>query len=642
MTIDELIVSFGFDSKKALAAIDKADRKLNDFIDKAKDINIEVSANTGDTTTKIDKLNSAILNIVTYAGKASRALENIGRSAAGGLAKAIKLSANLASSLAKMTTGAIAGMITGSGVVASNVAEKSSLAESLGTDYKTVQAIAKGMKDIKVDNVIDIFEEMKNKVGLSISSLERDLKQGKAAIEEFNLAGYTDDKGKKKDAKSIEESTLNDLFATTLGNGDLAKVDSDFKGVMNTAIALQKFSKKSANEQFMIMAKLVDISEKYTSSMDDWLGGESQKLFSQLRKEAEKTGRTIEEVIRSNMSKQFVSTKDIENLKRYDESIKNLGSTISEVFKKSSAGIGEVLTPYINRVTDYIQAHKQQINEFIDWASQKISSFFQRVEEWGKANLFDDGQFVGYEEAISRVIDKIKQKLEEMKQYIIDALGGQEFADKINEIIGYIKTFADVIGGAMVLNAIASFSASLMALGVAGSPIFMVIAAITALIALFANWDAISQWGEGVKNAISNAMTSAKDSVYGAVDAMKSKLQELWAALKNSTLGKGISDLWSRTKEAIAGTSSSASNNNNTPSAPAPAPVFSTPSLPAKAPVGASTPMSVHNNNNTNVTVNVTKPNATAQDIGRAVSDAIEADAMKRNMTTVQKIPNAG
>jgi len=641
VTIDELIVSFGFDSKKALEAIDKTEKKLNEFIDNAKDI--DISVNTGVASAKVDKLNDTILKVVSYAGKASRALEKIGRSAAVGIGKAIKLSANLASSLAKIGAGAIAGAIAGSGAIASNVSEKAKLAESFGTDYKTVQAIAKGLKDIKVDNVIDIFEEMKNKVGLSISSLERDLKSGKAAIEEFNLSGYTDAKGKKKDAKRIEEGTLNDLFATTLGNGDLAKVDSDFKGVMNTAIALQKFSKKSANEQFMIMAKLVDISEKYTSSMDDWLGGESQKLFSQLRAEAKKTGRTIEEVIRANRAKQFISKDDVESLKRYDESIRNLGSTISEVFKKSSAGIGEVLTPYINRITDYLQAHKKQISEFIDFASQKVSAFFQKVEEWGKTNLFDNGKFVGYEEALTRIIDKVRQKLSELKKSLVNALGGQEFIGKLNEIIGYIKIFAGVIGGAMVLNAIASFSTALMALGVAGSPIFMVIAAITALIALFANWDTVSQWGEGVKNAISNAMTSAKDSVYGAVDAMKAKLQELWAALKNSTLGKGIGDLWKRTKDAFSGAPAQGSQtSSNTPQTPAPAPVFSTPSLPAKAPVGTVAPVSVHNNNNTNVTVNVQGTNASASEIGRAVGDAIEADSMKRNMTTVQKIPNAG
>jgi len=635
MTVEELIISFGFDAKDALSVMDRVQNKLKEFEQQAKDI--QINADTS-------KLQRNLVKIVSVAGKTSRALEQIGRSAVSGITKAIKLSANLSASLLKIGAGTVAGAIAGSGAIASSVAEKATLARSFGTDLNTIKAISKGLKDVSTDAIIDQFEEMRNKVQLSITSLQRDLKAGKASIEEFNLAGYTDSKGKKKDAKRIEEGTLNDLFATTLGNGDLGKVDKDFKGILNTAKALQIFSKKSANEQFTIMAKLVDISEDYISNMDDWLGGEAQKIFSQLRAEAQRTGVTIEQLLAKRKDSFFINKEDIDDLIIYDKSLRDLGSTLKEISQKASAGLGGAISPYINQINQYIQDHKQQINEFVDFAKGKLKSFFESVKTWGSENLFDNGQFVGYEEAISRVIDAVKAKLVELKTALYEALQNNEFGQKIIEISGYIEKFAYVIAGATILNAIATFAGALSALALPGGAILLVIGAITSLVALFANWDTVTAWAEGVKESIGSAMDSVAQKVTSAVDGIKKKLAELWDSLKNSTLGKGVADLWNKTKSAFS--SFTRSGNNGTPTQPTAEgnytkPTYSTPTIPTSAVTNAKT-TNVNSNVSNNITVNVTKTNASPNDIASEVSKVLETDAMKRNTTVLSKVPNAG
>ena len=653
MTVEELIVEFGFDAKDAISTMDKVQNRLKSFEQQAKDINI--SADTS-------KLQSGLLKIVAVAGKTSRALESIGKSAVSGISKAIKLSANLSSSLLKVGAGAVAGAVVGSGAIASKTSEEAAQARAFGTDLNSIKAIQKGLKDVSLKSVIDQFEEMRNKVQLSITSLERDLKSGKASIKEFNLSGYVDDKGKKKDAKKIEEGTLNDLFTTTLGNGDLGKVDADFKGIMNTAKALQVFSKKSANEQFNIMAKLVDVSENYISSMDDWLGGDAQKIFSQLRMEAQKTNQSIEQLLAKRKDSFFIDKGDVDDLIAYDKSIKDLGSSISQVTTKASAGLGSVLAPYIEQVNNYIQNNKQQINEFIDFASSKLQAFFEKVKAFGAEKFFKDDQFVGFESAITIAINLVKSKLSELSEAFSNALVNNHFGQKLVEVSGYIEKFAMIIAGAVVLNAIATLVTTLGTLGTAfgvvggaigaiSAPVAVAVAAIVGLVALFANWESVTAWADGVKSAISEAMDSIASRVSSAVDSIKSKLAELWASLKNSSIGKGISDAWDKTKKAFGGGDSKESSSEPTtttptaptaPTAPTTTPTFNPPALPTNAVTTSNQTNNINSNTSNNITVNVSKTNASPNDIASEVGRVLETDAMKRNTTVLSKVPNKG
>ena len=650
MTVEELIVEFGFDAKDAISAMDRVQNRLKSFEQQAKDISI--SADTS-------KLQGGLLKIVAVAGKTSRALESIGKSAVSGISKAIKLSANLSSSLLKVGAGAVTGAVVGSGAIASKTSEEATQARAFGTDLNSIKAIQKGLKDVSLKSVIDQFEEMRNKVQLSITSLERDLKSGKASIKEFNLSGYVDDKGKKKDAKKIEEGTLNDLFTTTLGNGDLGKVDADFKGIMNTAKALQVFSKKSANEQFNIMAKLVDVSENYISSMDDWLGGDAQKIFSQLRTEAQKTNQSIEQLLAKRKGSFFIDKGDVDDLIAYDKSIKDLGSSISQVATKASAGLGSVLAPYVQQVNNYIQNNKQQINEFIDFASSKLQAFFEKVKAFGAEKFFKDDQFVGFESAITIAIDLVKSKLSELSEAFSNALVNNPLGQKLVEISGYIEKFAMVIAGAVVLNAIATLVTTLGTLGTAfgvvggaigaiSAPVAVAVAAIVGLIALFANWESVTAWADGVKSAISEAMDSIASRVSSAVDSIKSKLAELWASLKNSSIAKGISDAWDKTKKAFGSGDSKESSSGpttttpTTPTTPTTTPTFNPPTLPTNAVTTSNQTNNINSNTSNNITVNVSKTNASPNDIASEVGRVLETDAMKRNTTVLSKVPNKG
>jgi hypothetical protein len=654
MTVEELIVEFGFDAKDAISTMDKVQNRLKSFEQQAKDISI--SADTS-------KLQNGLLKIVAVAGKTSRALESIGKSAVSSISKAIKLSANLSSSLLKVGAGAVAGAVVGSGAIASKTSEEATQARAFGTDLNSIKAIQKGLKDVSLKSVIDQFEEMRNKVQLSITSLERDLKSGKASIKEFNLSGYMDDKGKKKDAKKIEEGTLNDLFTTTLGNGDLGKVDADFKGIMNTAKALQVFSKKIANEQFNIMAKLVDVSENYISSMDDWLGGDAQKIFSQLRMEAQKTNQSIEQLLAKRKDSFFIDKNDVDDLIAYDKSIKDLGSSISQVTTKASAGLGSVLAPYIEQVNNYIQNNKQQINEFIDFASSKLQAFFEKVKAFGAEKFFKDDQFVGFESAITIAIDLVKSKLSELSESFSNALVNNPFGQKLVEVSGYIEKFAMVIAGAVVLNAIATLVTTLGTLGTAfgvvggaigaiSAPVAVAVAAIVGLVALFANWESVTAWADGVKSAISEAMDSIANRVSSAVDSIKSKLAELWASLKNSSIGKGISDAWDKTKKAFGSGDSKGSSSEPTTTTPIAStastttptttPTFNPPTLPTNAVTTSNQTNNINSNTSNNITVNVSKTNASPNDIASEVGRVLETDAMKRNTTVLSKVPNKG
>lgn len=545
MTIDTLVTELGFEVndqnlKKYENAIKDLLRRVQNISDQ--NIDIDTSASQRSIRTLMDRLNT----LSNASIKTAKTLGNIGNSATKGIQTAIRSASNLASTLSKV---ALVG-VTGTGINAGEIAGKATEAESFGSDFGTVSAITKGLKNIDLDDAIDIFEEMKTKVGLSISSLKRDLKSGEASIKEFNLAGYSDDKGKHQDVKDIEEGTLSDLFKTTLGNGDLARVNAQFKGVQNIAIALQKFNKLTANEQFTAMAKLVDINEEYTSSMDDWLGGTAQRLFSQLSAKSKKLGLTIEELIQKNKNASFIDADDIENIKKYDSAIKDTFGALKSVFDKATAGVGDVLAPYIQQFAGFISSHKIEIVTFIDEITSKIKVKIESFKTYLKGEKFfnqDTGEFVGYTQAILQMFkdlkNRIKEQMPQIKEtitngilLIVEDLATSElFTDFVANAITTLQDFAVKVGIALAV---------VGALFLSGGALYVAVGlGFSALIGLIISFapqinEAMSGAWSGIKNIVKNTLDSVTSFVSGWVNTIVGKISSIGNSIKNA-LGFG-------------------------------------------------------------------------------------------------------
>ena len=552
-----------------------------------------------------------------------------------GLKKASSIAGNLASTVAKLGAGAV----VGAGAIAKSTAEKSQEARSYGSDYKTIMSMQQGLKGVSDEAVLAVFEEMKNKIGLTATALEKKLKS--TPLSHFNAKGYKDAKGKQKAPEKLEESTLNDL----INSGAFQKASKAFEGMTNNAKIFQKFNKMSANSQIALMADIVDMSPKWISSMDDWIGLDSTKVFSQARVEAQKLGITINELWARNKSKQIMSEKDIDQLNVFSNSIDSIGRTIYQVLQKMSAGVGVIISPLLDGITKKIQDNKGTITKYVDsivvWTQQKITD----ITAWVNENLFNaSGEFVGIQNAFITLKAKAKEIIDDMVNYIVGVLREKletEFNTTFQNISSMLtewltatmtKFRADLHD--LVLSAFSALPAlvltavsALFTLGYdIGTSIKVQLTEVfTSIGSMISN--KVSEWFGMIKKFAGNAIDTAKSALGLTADNPIAQTADNGTTKPTNSLG------------AFGGSQPA----NPAPQAPA-VPKFQ--ALPQIQPKNVfnnnATSAPVHAPTTNNVVVNVSQSNASAKDIGVEIARAMPATNIKSATATTRGVSPLG
>lgn len=684
MTIETLITELGFEFKE-----DKLREYENKIKETIKSINRidkpKLEVDTKQSIKQTQELKQGLIDLAKYAGKASRAFLSMGKLSF----SALKSASNIATNLTKTLTATVAGAVTASAVIADKVSETAKKAESFGTDYATVKALLTDTADITADNILDLFEEMRNKIQLTKTSLERDLKLGTIKKEEFNLTGYIDEKGKKREAKKLEESTLDDLIST----GVFAKVDKEFSKLTNKIDIFNKFQKMTANEQFMLMAKIVDYNKNYISSMDDWLSGESQKLFSQLKANADKAGISITQLIERNKKLQLFDNKDIQKINNYKNSLNAIGRILNNLSIYATSIFGENATVYLDKLNKYIRANATEIKSFIkntiDYSfkvSKELFNYLRNSNFLKEAKQKVKDFFLFLKNVnISDTINYLKDLFEKIKIFATFLIGlGAIFVAVFAPIptliagiiIGlsalltaFVTNFSSIKAEAIrVFNAIKNF-----VLDTFNSIKSFALDIVNSIISFFSNLynQTINIFGE-VKNYISSTLISVKDFFFNTFNAIYSYISNVIDSLINKI--KSILNVASIIKNKISSTISNASKsiksffgienqatvkqnsnanqaqqktaNNADISDKTPRAIGESQRLILTNPTNKISNLTTTNQiNNTNinnnvtnqVNITVTKPNATANEIATEVNKALTAKTIIKNTPKVKK-----
>ena len=285
-----------------------------------------------------NRFNRALGSMATRAKKTSKAV-------IGSLSKMSDISTSKIA-LLSASLGAVA---IGMGAVNQKTAEMSNLAQTVGLSYNTVNGLGGAIKGIGLDyqNVIDIKEELDNKVGESKSIYDAYLKGDKS--KPLKLVGG-----------------LEDAFKGL----DFSLSDKNFKG-LNTEKTFKKFMKLDGDNQFRLVMdtalKMKD-TQKAQSMVDILMGAEANKILGYLRKQ----GMTYDELLAKREKMNFMTKESLESAKLYSRTMGENKAIIGSIINQFSAVGGAFMTPYIQRANDWLILNKELIQ-------QNITGFFDGV-----------------------------------------------------------------------------------------------------------------------------------------------------------------------------------------------------------------------------------------------------------------------
>ena len=251
--------------------------------------------------------------------------------------------------MASVATASFGAMLVGVTAINAETAKMANLADAVGMDYDTAHmfsGIAKSL-GLETEAVIDMFEEMNNKVGESKAIYADWLKNEKHEGKELKLVGGLED---------------------ALKGLDLSAVDKSFKDLNLEQTAKKIFAMDSSAqyELFTSAAAVAKDAQVAASSLDILMGGEANKISSQLRNELKRLGISYEEYKKQKKDLNFLDKKAIESAKEYSREIGNTKSIFSTIGQQISATAGKYLTPIIEKMNKWLILNKKIIQVKID------------------------------------------------------------------------------------------------------------------------------------------------------------------------------------------------------------------------------------------------------------------------------------
>ena len=212
--------------------------------------------------------------------------------------------------------------------------EVNKMSKAVGVSASTVDALAFAFRgtEFSTDNVIDLVEEMNNKLGESAG-----LEEITPVTESLAILG-------------LEFEKLRDLSP-----------EEQFKAITNAALGMED-------------------AQKAASAADILLGGEANKMIGIMRQQ----GRTFEEVTAAGLQYSFMTDRAREGADAFTDSTSKTTKIVTSLSNQFAGLLGEVLSPLIERMNEWLLANKEFINlkvqETVDAISKGLNFFADNLD----------------------------------------------------------------------------------------------------------------------------------------------------------------------------------------------------------------------------------------------------------------------
>ena len=244
------------------------------------------------------------------------------------------------SSVANKANFASAAFLGFASVVNKSVTENVNLAKSVGQNVDVMQAL--GQESAKIglefENIIDLAEEMNNKIGES-SGLGEQITPVKEALQIMGLQ-----------FENIEK---------------LAPAEQ-FEAITNALLNMND-------------------AQKASSAADILLGGEASKLIGFLQAQ----GKSLDEIMKSYQALNYETDESREGAIKYTESVSKLWKILTSLGKYISGIFGESFYQLIDQFSLLIEANKELIQLNIAETLKTVKTII--VQLWGVLKILIDG-----------------------------------------------------------------------------------------------------------------------------------------------------------------------------------------------------------------------------------------------------------
>lgn len=218
---------------------------------------------------------------------------------------------------ASIVAGALTGVIA---VTNKETTEIDSMAKSVGVTTENLLALSNAIKPLGfgLDNVVDMIEELNNKMGESTGLAE----QMTAVKDATHILG-------------LEFKDLKDL-----------KPEEQFFTILDAAVQLED-------------------TQKAVSAVDMLTGGEGNKIIGFLRQQ----GASMREIVEEQKRLNFLTQEGIDGAAEMSSAMGQLGTIGKSIFRLFSGEVGKVLAPLIRDGVEWLKVNKELVQgKLREWA----------------------------------------------------------------------------------------------------------------------------------------------------------------------------------------------------------------------------------------------------------------------------------
>lgn len=266
--------------------------------------------------------------------------------------------------MAVVGTAALGAMLTGITAVNSETAKMANLADAVGMNADTANAFSSIAKSIGLDteHVVDLFEEMNNKIGESKAKYADWLKDGKGKGKELKLVGGLED---------------------ALKGLDLSSVDKSFKG-LKLEEKVKKIFAMDSNAQYDLFTQAAAVAkdaQQAASSLDILMGSQANKIASALRNHLKEVGLTYDEWKIKKKELNYLDKKGLHGAKVYAKQVADTSELFGSMTKQLSGLAGEYLAPILKSMNDWFRLNKKIVEVNL---KKYVDTFFQALQSLGQ------------------------------------------------------------------------------------------------------------------------------------------------------------------------------------------------------------------------------------------------------------------
>lgn len=279
---------------------------------------------------------------------AARGLRSIDR-AAGKLTGGLK---RIGAALLGLGGTAVAGAAITNTLTAADVRSQQ-LSASIGANVNDMEALAASVSGagFEFDHVMDIIEEMNNKLGESAG-----LEATTPVLESLEILGLQYEKIRKM------------------------APEEQFKAIANAALQMED-------------------AQKAAAAADILMGGEANKLIGVLRQQ----GGSIDEIVGKYRALNFRTEESRKGAAAFQEQMRYATFAVSSIASEVAGLTGRALAPLLGRLTDWMRANKElvktRLSDFVDNLSDGLNWLilnFEDVVKWTKRIGVGLAVFVGF------------------------------------------------------------------------------------------------------------------------------------------------------------------------------------------------------------------------------------------------------